>query len=104
MTLVNSFKDCSNWAVFFYFRDMSKAYYITPAIITLIITIPIALFSWYFQNVNFWQSWIPGVAGTYEEFCERNRMDELIREPSNTFSNLAYVWLGLQVISFAIWD
>lgn len=83
---------------------MNKSYYILPAIITFIIMLPLLLAAWYYQGVNFWQSWIPGVAGTYEEFCERNRMDELIREPSNTFSNLAYVWLGLQVLAFAIWD
>lgn len=83
---------------------MPFRYYLVPAIILTLISLPLFLFSWYYQDVSFWENWILGEAGKYEEFCERNRMDQLIREPSNTFSNLAYVWLGLQVIAFAIYD
>ncbi|MEX0811285.1 MAG: ceramidase domain-containing protein [Chitinophagales bacterium] len=83
---------------------MPLVYYLWPALLTVLIALPLLVFSWYFYDIAFWENWLPGEAGKYEEFCERNRMDRLIREPSNTFSNLAYVWLGFQVLAFAIWD
>lgn len=83
---------------------MQKQYFFIPVLSILFIAISLLIFSWYFNDIAFWENWKPGEAGKYEEFCERNRMDSLIREPSNTFSNLAYLWLGLQVIAFSIWD
>jgi hypothetical protein len=53
-----------------------------------------------FGHFNPWQGMALGVAGTFEEFCEQNRMNQLFREPVNTVSNLAFLFFGAVCISF----
>lgn len=50
------------------------------------------------EQPNFWSGWTLGKAGQFEEFCEKNRMAQLLREPVNSWTNMAFVWLG-----FAAW-
>ncbi len=56
---------------------------------------------WAFSSLeqpNFWAGWTLGKAGQFEEYCETNRMAQLLREPVNSWTNMAFVWLG-----FAAW-
>lgn len=70
------------------------------ALITGIMAAAVALV-W---NVDFWAGWPLGTAGTFAEFCERNRMIAFVRQPANTWSNLAYLFYGLLCFRLAIYD
>ncbi|MCB0508585.1 MAG: ceramidase domain-containing protein [Bacteroidetes bacterium] len=52
------------------------------------------------QYVDPWASWRQAL-GNATNFCELNRFDELIVQPSNTWSNLGYIIIGLIFISIA---
>lgn len=52
------------------------------------------------QYVDPWQSWRQAL-GNATHFCELNRFDQLIVQPSNTWSNLGYIIVGLMFISIA---
>lgn len=52
------------------------------------------------QYVDPWQSWRQAL-GNATHFCEMNRFDQLIVQPSNTWSNLGYIIIGLMFISIA---
>lgn len=71
-----------------------------PAVVTLLTVVVTVLIHMLFQHMNPWEGMELGVAGTFEEFCEMNRMNELFREPVNTISNLAYLLYGSICIAF----
>lgn len=71
-----------------------------PLVVTFLSVVTTLLVYMLFQHVNVWQGMELGVAGTFEEFCELNRMNELFREPVNTLSNLAYLLYGSICIAF----
>jgi hypothetical protein len=52
------------------------------------------------QYIDPWQSWRQAL-GNATNFCEMNRFDQLIVQPSNTWSNLGYIIVGLMFISIA---
>ena len=52
------------------------------------------------QYVDPWQTWRQAL-GNATHFCELNRFDQLIVQPSNTWSNLGYIIVGLMFISIA---
>lgn len=52
------------------------------------------------QYVDPWVSWRQAL-GNATHFCEMNRFDQLIVQPSNTWSNLGYIIIGLIFISIA---
>ncbi len=52
------------------------------------------------QYVDPWVSWRQAL-GNATHFCEMNRFDQLIVQPSNTWSNLGYIIIGLMFISIA---
>ncbi len=56
-----------------------------------------------FQFTDFWQKWSVSGGNTFH-FCEQNRMEQLIRQPSNTWSNLGYLVVGLFVITLGVHD
>ena len=47
---------------------------------------------------------MPEAGGNAFRFCEANHMDEAIRQPSNTWSNLGYLIVGLFTITLAVHD
>jgi hypothetical protein len=71
-----------------------------PATIVLFLffIIPIVILNYLYSSNGIWDGLTLGVAGTFEEFCERNRMDAFLRERMNSWSNLAFVWFGLIVL------
>lgn len=71
-----------------------------PMVITVIASVIATLCFYLFKHTNVWEHYSLGVAGTFEEFCEHNRMDELFREPVNTISNLSYLLFGAICLSF----
>lgn len=75
-----------------------------PIVAFSIITAILALLFALVWNVDMWQGWTLGMAGTFAEFCEQNRMAQFIRQPANTWSNLAYLFYGLLCIRFARYD
>lgn len=52
------------------------------------------------QYVDPWQTWRQAL-GNATHFCELNRFDQLIVQPSNTWSNLGYIIVGLIFIGIA---
>lgn len=52
------------------------------------------------QYIDPWESWRQAL-GNATHFCELNRFDQLIVQPSNTWSNLGYIIVGLMFISIA---
>lgn len=56
-----------------------------------------------FWNTDFWQQWSVA-GGNAFHFCESNHMDQLIRQPSNTWSNLAYLVVGLFALTLGVHD
>ncbi|MCC6515819.1 MAG: ceramidase domain-containing protein [Chitinophagales bacterium] len=52
------------------------------------------------QYVDPWASWRQAL-GNATHFCEMNRFDQLIVQPSNTWSNLGYIIVGLIFLSIA---
>ncbi|HRH57032.1 MAG TPA: ceramidase domain-containing protein [Chitinophagales bacterium] len=52
------------------------------------------------QYVDPWQTWRQAL-GNATHFCELNRFDQLIVQPSNTWSNLGYIIIGLIFIGIA---
>eukprot|EP01080_Neovahlkampfia_damariscottae_P009746 gene9746-2073_t len=54
----------------------------------------------YYHGKNIWKDW------TYEpmDICERKRMENFIREPSNAYSDFTYLLLGLILIAMGIYD
>jgi len=56
-----------------------------------------------YQYYDLW-SGMPEAGGNAFHFCEANRMDEAIRQPSNTWSNLGYLIVGLFALTLAVHD
>lgn len=79
-----------------------RAFYL-PAIIFLLTT---------FTTVNAYHLYrFSGVWNTFEsaggnafKFCETNRMNEIIRQPANTWSNFGYLAVGLFALTLAVHD
>ncbi len=75
-----------------------------PLVVFIIITAILAILFAFIWQVNMWEGWTLGAGGTFAEFCEQNRMTQLIRQPANTWSNLAYLFYGLLCVRLAIYD
>ena len=52
---------------------------------------------------NIWIT-LAAASGNALHFCELNRVDALIKQPANTWSNLAYIPVGLVIISLGFAD
>lgn len=55
------------------------------------------------QITNYWVGWHPA-GGNSLHFCEQNRWDSLIRQPSNTWSNLGFFVVGLFTLTLGVQD
>ncbi len=52
---------------------------------------------------NLWADWT-AAGGNAFQYCELNRMDQLIRQPANTWSNFGYFLVGLFAITIGVHD
>lgn len=55
------------------------------------------------SSPTFWDG-LEAAMGNAFHFCETNRMDEIIRQPSNTWSNLGYLFVAIVVLTLAVHD
>ena len=68
-----------------------------PLLITALITVAIIIVN-HFSDGSFWKDWIiePSIAEGC--FCEHNYLERFIRQPFNTWSNLAFLYAGILII------
>lgn len=77
--------------------------FLLPGLIFLF-TLSLLLFSYQaFQYTNYWAHWDEAFGNAFR-YCEKNRMDQLIRQPSNTWSNLGYLMVGLFALTMGVQD
>jgi hypothetical protein len=74
-----------------------------PGIVFLLSTLALVLYYNLFQHTDFWAHWVEANGNAFH-FCEMNRMDQLIRQPANTWSNLGFFLVGLFTITLGIHD
>ena len=72
-------------------------FYKFPIIITIIITF-ILIFINHFLDGSYWKNWelVPNIVNGC--FCEHNYMERFIRQPFNTWSNLAFLFFGIAIL------
>lgn len=79
-----------------------RAFYL-PAFIFLSVTL-LSINSYrIYKDFDFWNSY-ETAGGNAFQFCETNRMDEIIRQPANTWSNLGFLAVGLFALTLAVHD
>lgn len=75
-----------------------------------LVTLATAAFYYAYRDANPWLQWLGSdgaqrwPAGTETHFNERINPFSVFRTPANTFSNLGYVFVGLYIIAYALWD
>jgi len=86
-----------------YLQHLKPRAFVLPLSVFLLATL--ALVSYYdlFRFTDFWQPWSPA-GGNAFHFCESNHMDQLIRQPSNTWSNLGYFLVALFMLTMGVND
>ena len=87
----------------FYLENHSRKAFSHPVLISAIVAV--ALWATYeaFKYADIWSSWL-GAGGNSAHFCEYNRWNMLIIQPSNTWSNFGFLIVGLILISIGIKD
>ena len=79
-----------------------RAFYL-PAVVFLVTTFLLVDTYHIYRYIDLWSS-RPLAGGNAFQFCESNRMNEAIRQPSNTWSNLAYLAVALFAFTIAVHD
>src|SRR5688572_5797025 len=87
----------------FYLERLHVRALFLPAPIFFLSILSLFAFYYLYQYTHFWASWHPA-GGNAAHFCEMNRMEELVRQPSNTWSNLGYFLVGLFALTLGIHD
>jgi hypothetical protein len=86
-----------------YLEDLRRKAFHLPAIVFLFTTLALMQCYHIYKHTNVW-SRMPEAGGNAFHFCEANRMDEAIRQPSNTWSNLGYLAVALFAMTLAVHD
>lgn len=103
---MNKFEIHIKWQILrtrFYLERLHVRAFFLPAFIFVLSTLSLSLYYYLFQYTGFWEHWNIAGGNTFH-FCEMNRMDELVRQPSNTWSNLGYFMVGLFALTLGIHD
>ncbi|MCB9233832.1 MAG: ceramidase domain-containing protein [Bacteroidia bacterium] len=83
-------------------KDNKKAVWETGIFILVSLLAVLGIF--WFQSLpqggKIWEGMELAKAGLGAEYCEANQMEAVIRQPANSWSNLAYLFLGLMVWRF----
>jgi hypothetical protein len=87
----------------FYMYNHRGSTFLVPVIITVVVSVALILLHDVFRYHDLWSPLAPAV-GNATHFCELNRFGELVVQPSNTWSNLAYLLVGVTCISIGIRD
>jgi hypothetical protein len=86
-----------------YIENFRPSGFYIPIILFLIFTLILTnLYHMHLHN-NVWSS-MEAASGNALHFCEKNRLDQIIRQPSNTWSNLGFLLVGMVIMSVAIHD
>lgn len=79
-----------------------RAFYLPLVIFCL--TLLTAIHAFHMYRYSGWWLGYEAAGGNALLFCERNHMNEIIRQPANTWSNFGYLAVGLLALTFAIHD
>jgi hypothetical protein len=74
-----------------------------PIWITLIFTTVTSLLHYKFQYLDIWSP-LKDAVGNATLFCELNRFGQLIVQPSNTYSNVGFLFVACVILSIAYRD
>lgn len=86
-----------------YLDRMQGKAFILPGIVFLLSCLAAGFYYNAFRFNNLWDGWNVAMGNAFQ-FCEANRMDQLIRQPANTWSNFAYFIVGLLALTIGIHD
>ena len=87
----------------FYLERLRLKAFFLPLFVFILSTLALSLYYYLFQYTDFWENWNLAGGNTFH-FCEMNRMNQLVRQPANTWSNLGYCVVGLLVITLGVHD
>lgn len=79
-------------------------YIIFPVLITFIISFIIKYYFISYIDIETWSNFIISKAGETKEFCEFHGMDKIIRQPSNAWSNVSFIFFGIIYLVYAYDD
>ncbi len=79
-------------------------YVFWPTLITLGVIITLSIPAEIFKDSDIWNKFEISDCGADQEFCEFHGYDRLIRQPSNTWSNMVYLFFGVIFFTYAIKD
>ena len=86
-----------------YLQHLKPKAFILPSTVFLLTTSTLILYYGLFRFTDFWTRWSLA-GGNAFHFCESNRMDQIIRQPSNTWSNMGYFLVALFALTLGIQD
>ncbi len=86
-----------------YLERLHIRMFFLPGLVFILSTIALVLYYSLFQFTDFWANYNQA-GGNAFHFCEMNHMDQLIRQPSNTWSNLGFFVVGLITLTLGIHD
>lgn len=87
----------------FYLLNHNRRAFAHPVLIAGLMALALWGLNEAFKYVDVWSSWL-GAGGNSSTFCEFNRWNMLIIQPSNTWSNFGFLVVGLILISIGIKD
>lgn len=93
--------------LFFLFLTMFKAVFIRSYIVAFVLTCIAAAILFYLNHHldgTFWNGLQLSKSALTAEYCELNQTSKLFHQTINTYSNLAYLFLGLIVIQLGQFD
>lgn len=74
-----------------------------PILITLLYGLIFAIFHYFYQYSDVWGTFRDAV-GNATLFCELNRFGQFVVQPSNTYSNLGFLYVACVILSIAYRD
>jgi hypothetical protein len=86
-----------------YLEHLRAKQFFLPAFIFVLATLGLMFYYSLHKFNDIWELWNPATGNAFH-FCESNRMDQLIRQPSNTWSNLGYLVVGLFALTLGVQD
>jgi hypothetical protein len=86
-----------------YLERLQVRMFFLPAVVFLLSVVALVLYYSLFRFTDFWANYNQANGNAFH-FCELNRMDQLIRQPSNTWSNLGFFIVGLITLTLGIQD
>ncbi|MEZ5007359.1 MAG: ceramidase domain-containing protein [Chitinophagales bacterium] len=87
----------------FHLSNHRKNAILHPIWLTLGVTLLLVIGYELFKYVDIWQTWMIAKGNTFH-FCEMNKEGMIIKQSSNTWSNLGYLLVGFILLSIGIKD